>query len=215
MDVGSPTHGRAGSASAAARSGTPRGTRPRPRGHDSADPRFDATNPQREAPRHSRPPAAPRAPTPVASLSAPAPACGTTPAPRFPTRTAHLDISHSRDPLCAFAPRFDASRRHPSASNCHLEREGVAPQRPRPGARQGAALARSRCRRPPSLPQPPRARNRFLEFKRAVDRMTQSDPPGWPLAGPRTLVWALEFTNKNYLTIEARHGRFMTEAPLT
>lgn len=57
--------------------------------------------------------------------------------------------------------------------------------------------------------------HRFLEFKRAVDCMSQSDHRDWPLTGPRTLVWVLRFISGNYLTPDARHSRFMTEARLT
>lgn len=57
-------------------------------------------------------------------------------------------------------------------------------------------------------------RQRFLEFKAAVDRMGQTDHADWPLTGPRTLGWALRFISENYLTPDARHNRFMTEAKL-
>ena len=57
--------------------------------------------------------------------------------------------------------------------------------------------------------------DRKIEFRTAVARMIQTDIKGWPLEGPRTVLWVCRFFVENGGSPLSRHGRWRAEARLS
>jgi len=55
---------------------------------------------------------------------------------------------------------------------------------------------------------------RHRTFKEAVEAMSETAYPDWPLSGPRTVLWVLAFIAEHYSTPEHRHSRFITDGKL-
>ncbi|CAK0808121.1 unnamed protein product [Prorocentrum cordatum] len=56
--------------------------------------------------------------------------------------------------------------------------------------------------------------NRRRDFRSAVDAMTETAWPGWPVLGPRTVQWVLQFIREQGAIPRARHTKWKHEARL-
>ena len=51
---------------------------------------------------------------------------------------------------------------------------------------------------------------RYRDFKSAVNALSETEWPDWPVVGPRTLLWCRTFISQHFLHPDQLHARWMT-----